>query len=102
MPVVSKAQYRAMQAAAHGKSRLGIPPMLRFVAGGDARIGVDLFTGAIKPVDLGSDGSTPTGTAPIMYFSRRNGASTWGDNKGSGGTFTQSGTFLAGSDSPSD
>lgn len=53
-----------------------------------------------KPVDLGSDGSTPTGTAPRIFFS--------GDytdfpvNQGTGGTFTLTGTLTNASTSPSD
>jgi len=39
-----------------------------------------------KPVNLGSDGSTPTGTQPLLYFN--NPAATWNVNKGSGGAFS--------------
>ena len=44
-----------------------------------------------KPVDLGSDGSTPSGTAPVIYFTGN--AATWnaGTNSGSGGNFTMNG-----------
>ena len=47
-----------------------------------------------QPVDLGSDGSTPTGTAPIAYYSVRDGdvISDWGVNRGSGPDFTVVGT----------
>lgn len=44
-----------------------------------------------KPVDLGSDGSIPTGTAPIIFFSGV--TSTWHTNKGSGGGFTENGAL---------
>lgn len=45
-----------------------------------------------KPVDLGADGSTPTGTQPLIYFH----ASQWASNAGSGGTFTVNGTLADG------
>jgi hypothetical protein len=44
-----------------------------------------------NPVDLGSDGSTPTGSAPIMFFSGA--VASWHTNKGSGGGFTENGTL---------
>jgi hypothetical protein len=49
------------------------------------------------PVDLGANGSTPTGTQPPIYFSRAHGApaSTFGTNLGSGGTFTTDVTATA-------
>ena len=53
-----------------------------------------------KPVDLGSDGSTPTGTAPLMFFSGATDA--WHTNKGSGGGFTENGALTTASSSPSD
>lgn len=41
------------------------------------------------PVDLGSDGTTPTGTRPIIYLTARNGvADTFLTNRGFGGNFT--------------
>jgi len=57
-----------------------------------------------KPVDLGADGSRPTGTAPIIYQRVARGASpsTFATNLGSGGNFTITGTLTAGSTSPSD
>ena len=58
-----------------------------------------------KPVDLGDDGSTPTGTKPIMYFKLAADvdAPTFYTNKGSGGGFgTVSGTLTEASSSPSD
>lgn len=44
-----------------------------------------------KPVDLGSDGSTPTGAAPLIYL--RNEVPDWETNLGSGGGFTENGTL---------
>lgn len=41
--------------------------------------------------DLGSDGSKPTGTAPIMFFSGA--TADWHTNKGSGGGFTENGAL---------
>ena len=54
----------------------------------------------IKPVDLGSDGSTPFTVKPIQYFSGA--VASWQTNKGDGGGFTEEGTFVACADSPSD
>tara|TARA_Y100000310_G_scaffold344803_1_gene459619 strand:+ start:1687 stop:2418 length:732 start_codon:yes stop_codon:yes gene_type:complete len=53
-----------------------------------------------KPVDLGSDGSTPTGTAPIIFFSGD--TATWHTNKGGGGGYTENGALTDAADSPSD
>lgn len=48
--------------------------------------------------ELGSDGSTPTGTPPAIYFSgNRN---DFGVNRGTGGDFIQYGTFLNPSSDP--
>ena len=44
-----------------------------------------------NPVNLGSDGSTPTGTAPIMFF--QGATASWHTNKGSGGGFTENGAL---------
>lgn len=53
-----------------------------------------------KPVDLGSDGSTPTGTAPIVFL---NGDLTdFQTNAGTGGNLTVTGALAACSNSPSD
>ena len=41
------------------------------------------------PVDLGSDGSTPTGTQPLIYLNKGFHS---GTNLGSGGNFTPQGT----------
>ena len=53
-----------------------------------------------KPVNLGPDGSIPTGSAPLVYFTGD--TATWPDNAGSGGTFTEIGTLTTASTSPSD
>ena len=53
-----------------------------------------------KPVDLGSDGSEPTGTAPKIFLSGD--TATWHTNKGGGGGFTESGALTDGASSPSD
>lgn len=53
-----------------------------------------------KPVDLGSDGSTPTGTAALMFFSGA--TASWHTNKGSGGGFTETGALTDAASSPSD
>lgn len=57
-----------------------------------------------KPVDLGSDGSTPTGAAPEIYLSVRPGdvAADFVTNRGTGGGFTQNGTLTLAGTSPSD
>ena len=47
------------------------------------------------PADLGSDGSTPTGTAPIIYVADGVPA-TFITNKGTGGGFTLTGTLTGG------
>ena len=46
------------------------------------------------PVTLGSNGSTPTGTAPLIYLGGTDFA-TWHTNKGTGGGFTANGTLVA-------
>lgn len=58
----------------------------------------------LKPVDLGADGSTPTGVAPRMFFRRAPAAaaSTFGTNLGTGGAFTTTGTLTNAATSPSD
>lgn len=52
------------------------------------------------PVDLGSDGSTPTGTAALEFFSGSTDA--WHTNKGSGGGHTENGALTDAASSPSD
>ena len=49
-----------------------------------------------RPVSLGADGSTPMGSAPIVYLN--NPLATWQNNLGTGGDFTEHGTLLAGDD----
>ena len=53
-----------------------------------------------KPVNLGSDGSTPTGTAALIFLSGD--TSTWHTNDGTGGGFTENGALTDASTSPSD
>ncbi len=53
-----------------------------------------------KPVDLGTDGSLPTGTPPLIYLP--NSAATVNVNAGTGGNFTINGSTTAASTSPSD
>lgn len=47
--------------------------------------------GSGNPVDLGSDGSFPTSTTPLLFFSDV--VANWHINKGSGGGFTENGTL---------
>jgi hypothetical protein len=58
----------------------------------------DPITG--KPVDLGADGSTPTGLAPAIFFSGDE--TEFATNKGTGGAFTLTGTLTNATTSPSD
>jgi hypothetical protein len=55
-----------------------------------------------KPVDLGSNGSTPTGSQPKLYLSLRSGdaVTELATNRGSGGNFTITGTLDLISPSP--
>lgn len=53
---------------------------------------------AATSVDLGSDGSTPTGSAPIVYLSGE--TSTWHTNDGTGGGFTENGALTDSATSP--
>lgn len=57
-----------------------------------------------KPVDVGVDGSLPTGTAPRIYLDLASGdaVSTFATNKGTGGGMTLTGTLAEASTSPSD
>lgn len=57
-----------------------------------------------KPVDLGSNGASPFGVQPLVYFSSRVGdlASAFNVNRGSGGNFTITGSPTIASSSPSD
>ena len=58
------------------------------------------FISGGKPVDLGTDGSIPTGTAPILYL--REVAASFNTNSGTGGNMTITGTLDIASTSPSD
>ncbi len=49
------------------------------------------ISAAGKPVDLGSDGSTPTTNVPIIFLSGDTNA--WHTNKGSGGGFNENGAL---------
>ncbi len=53
-----------------------------------------------KPVDLETDGSGPTGTAPLVYFSGA--TDSWHTNAGSGEGFTEVGELTDAASSPSD
>lgn len=57
-----------------------------------------------KPVDLGSDGSTPTGSVPAVYLHIDDGeaAANFATNAGSGGDFTVTGALTTAGTSPSD
>jgi hypothetical protein len=45
-----------------------------------------------RPTDLGDDGSTPTGSAPLVFLSGA--LDTWHTNKGTGGGFTLTGILI--------
>lgn len=53
-----------------------------------------------KPVDLGTNGATPTGSAPAIFFSGSTAA--WHTNKGAGGGFSSAETLTTATTSPSD
>jgi len=57
-----------------------------------------------KPVNVGADGSVPTGTAPIVFLHLDKGAaaSAFATNRGTGGDFTITGSLDIASTSPSD
>lgn len=52
-----------------------------------------------KPVDLGSDGSSPTGVAPLVFLSGE--TASWHTNKGTGGGFSETGSLTDASSGPS-
>jgi|TARA_Y100000310_G_scaffold303929_1_gene342653 hypothetical protein len=60
------------------------------------------FISGGSPVDLGEDGSTPTGSQPIVYFSNRDAdaASAFATNRGTGGDYSITGTLVEGSALP--
>ena len=57
-----------------------------------------------KPVYLGTDGSAPNGTAPILYFhlADAEAVANFATNRGTGGDFSITGTLTDGSTTPSD
>lgn len=56
--------------------------------------------GSNKPIDLGADGSTPTGNPPRIFLSGDD--TNFQDNLGTGGPFTVAGALTNCADSPSD
>lgn len=52
-----------------------------------------------RPMNLDSDGSKPTGTAPQIYF--KGPAANWGTNAGTGGSFTVTGSLTDATTKPS-
>ena len=62
------------------------------------------FSATGKPVDLGDDGSTPSGSSPIVYLSVRSGdaAAALISNRGTGGDYTENGTLTLSSTNPGD
>jgi hypothetical protein len=66
---------------------------------------LDKFIDAtLKPVPLGADGSTPTGTAPVIFCHRDAGdaAATFATNLGTGGALTLEGVLTDPVDNPGD
>jgi hypothetical protein len=62
------------------------------------------ISAAGKPVDLGADGSTPTGAAPAVYLHLDDGeaVANFAVNAGTGGNFTVNGALATAATSPSD
>lgn len=62
------------------------------------------ISGSGKPVDLGSDGSLPTGSSPRVFLSLRDEEtpSDFDTNKGTGGDYVSSSTLTEAATSPSD
>lgn len=58
------------------------------------------YSGLGKPRNLGATGSTPSGTAPLIFLSGE--TVDWHTNKGTGGGFTENGALTTASTSPSD
>jgi hypothetical protein len=77
-----------------------------FVDFSDAAIRAKWIDGSGKPVDLGADGSTPTGTAPIVFCHLDDGetAGNFDINAGTGGSIVTGGdpTLATSSTSPTD
>ena len=61
---------------------------------GTASNRLKFLTASGEPADLGADGSTPTGTQPLIYLA--NATATFQNNLGSGGNFTENGALTAG------
>jgi hypothetical protein len=61
-------------------------------------------TASGKPVNLGTTGELPTGSAPINYFHLDKGesAANFATNRGTGGNFTITGALTTSATSPSD
>lgn len=77
-----------------------IEPSKSLLTGGTiAPATVAKFSANNKPVSLGANGELPTGTPPAIFFSGD--AATFGNNKGSGGSFTWIGTPTNATSSPS-
>jgi hypothetical protein len=62
------------------------------------------ITADLKPVDLGADGSTPFGTAPVVYCHRSSAdpAASFATNLGTGGVLTLAGVLTDPVDNPGD
>lgn len=58
------------------------------------------ITPTLRPVDLGGDGSRPTGSSPASWLSGP--TDTWHTNDGAGGGFTENGALTDGADGPGD
>lgn len=78
-----------------------IAPNVNLISGGTIPVGTrrKFISASMKPVDLGSDGSTPTGAAPAIFLSGDH--SSFGSNKGTGGSFALTGTLTDAASSPS-
>ena len=62
------------------------------------------FSSTGTPVDLGSDGSSPSGASPVVYLSVRKGEAATAilSNRGTGGDYTDGGSVSLSSTSPGD
>lgn len=58
------------------------------------------ISSGLKPVSLGANGETPTGSSPIVFLA--NPLASWETNLGTGGGFTENGALTAAPSSPSD
>ena len=66
----------------------------------DTSTNIEKFIFDGKPVDLGANGQTPTGSSPTIYL--KGGGATFNTNLGSGGDFTVNGSLTDSADSPND